>query len=177
MFRSIGAIALLLLAGAASAAGISTTTFSGTGYSNTVSNGGANGVELYSGFAVSRETSQDALSVRGDIYSGIATSESSFRQKTKSSYEFAGSDSSNGLVGRTEQQSIGESFTNGRRVSSTTDSRIGAYAELSAVGDGFNGTVGGELGVYANSSYEDSRSNYGSASNSDTYSVSSYTLD
>jgi len=200
--KVIGFIALSAIAFTASAAGVSTTEFSGTGFSDTQTIGGSVNDTAYSGFVIAKESTDDAISLRADAYIGSSSEVGKFRENTVTESDFSGTAVTNGLVGRTEQQATSFSYTDGFAKVVSSDSRDGLYAEFSAVGEisegggrqnpqgnsnnngvdpieggEFNGIVGGEVGAYSISSYSTTKSNYGSESVADTYSVSSYGLD
>jgi hypothetical protein len=178
MVKQIGAlVALVLLTSGAFAAGYSNTEFSGQGFSNSITVGGSNDVEIYSGFAVSLETAPQVFSSRIDTYGGIATDTSTFVEVAATTSSFEGTAINNGLVGRTEQVSESATVTVGVGTATSLDVRAGQYAEISIVGEQGNGIVGGQVGGYINTDYSATASIYGSSSQANTYSVNSYTLD
>ena len=135
LIKSIGAAALLLTASVATAAGVSTTNFGGTGYSASVTVGGYNNVTSFAGTSIAQESAEGVASFSSDIYIGQSADFGTFRQVTSSVTEFEGVATSNGLVGRTIQESYTESSTIGRSVDESTESRIGLTLDISVVGD------------------------------------------
>jgi len=178
MIRSIfGAVALVLLSVGVSAAGVSTTEFSGTGFSNAVTIGGSTDVNIYSGFAASVETANDIESGRVDIYGGISADTGSFVETSATTSSFVGSAFNNGLVGRTDQYTVSDTVTVGAGVDTSLDIRTGVYGEVSIVGRNDNGAIGVETGAYVNTDYSTTITAYGSDTHAETYSVNSYALD
>jgi len=159
------------------AAGVSTTEFSGTGYSNAVTVGGSTDVDVYSGFAVTKETANDIFSKRVDVYGGISTDTSAFVETSNTTRSFVGSAFNNGLVGRTDQYTVSDTVTVGLGTDTSLDVRAGVYKELSIVGRNGNGAIGVETGAYVNTDYSATITAYGSDSHAETYSVNAYTLD
>ena len=135
LIKSIGAAALVLTASVATAAGVSTTTFAGTGYSDSVTIGGYKNVTSFAGASIAQESAEGVASFSSDIYIGHSADFGTFRQVTESDTTFSGVATSNGLVGRTIQESYTESSTIGRSVDESTESRIGLTLDISVVGD------------------------------------------
>ena len=135
LIKSLGAAALVLTASVATAAGVSTTNFSGTGYSNSVTVGGYNNVTSFAGATIAQESAEGVASFSSDIYIGQSADFGTFRQVSSSVTEFEGVATSNGLVGRTIQESYTESSTIGRSIDESTESRIGLTLDISVVGD------------------------------------------
>lgn len=174
--RIIAMAAMLLLSTGVLAAGTSITNFSGSGASVTFTNGGHSDVTAYVGSTGAFETAQGVVSISGTLYVGSTLDTGTFQEISVSQSSFFGTATNNGLVGRTVQNSETFTSTGGIATNSLSASETGFTGEFSAVGDGFNGTVGSEVGVYSNSSFENSYTLYGSNSYADTYSTSSYDL-
>lgn len=174
--RLMGVMALLVLSLSVSAASVSITDFSGSGYSHTETDGGYSNGSIFSGYTAARETSQGVYSVSGSLYIGTTSASGTFNETTDSRSTFSGTATNDGLVGRTVQTSDVRSRTTGEAFDSTSAFEAGLYTEFSAVGDGYNGIIGGETGGYVESSYENSYTDYGSQSYASTYSVDSYSL-
>lgn len=174
--RIIGAIALLVLSTGVLAAGTSITNFSGSGASVTFTNGGHSDVTAYAGSTAAFETAPGVVSISGSLYVGSTSDTGTFQEISVSNSSFSGTATNDGLVGRTVQHSETFTSTGGIAVNSLSATEVGVTGEFSAVGDGFNGTVGSEVAVYSNSSFENSYTLYGSNSYADTYSTSSYDL-
>jgi len=175
--KTILGISLAVLSVGSMAAGVSTTEFSGTGFSNSVTVGGSNDVNAYSGFAVTKETANDIFSKRVEVYGGISTDTSSFTEAAHTTSSFVGSAFNNGLVGRTDQYTVSNTVTIGEGTATSFDVRSGVYKEISIVGRNDNGALGVEVGAYVNTDYATTDTTYGSNSHAETYSVNSYALD
>lgn len=175
--KIIGLFALVLLSTGAFAASVSTTEFSGTGYSNSVTVGGSNDVNVFGGVAITKETANDIVSKRVDIYGGISTDTSSFVETSDTTSSFVGSVFQNGLVGRSDQFTVSSTVTIGEGTATSFDARSGLYKEVSIVGRNGNGAFGLEVGAYSNTDYSTTDTEYGSNSYAETYTVNAYTLD
>lgn len=176
MKRILSMAAMLLLSTGVFAAGVSTTNFSGSGSSLTYTVGGHSNTTAYAGSTGAFETGQGVISISGTLYSGSTIDSGAFQEISVSNSQFSGVATNDGLVGRTVQHSETFTSTGGIATNSLSANETGITGEFSAVGNGFNGTVGSEGGVYSNSSFENSYTVYGSNSYADTYSTTSYDL-
>jgi hypothetical protein len=174
--RIISVFALMILSTGVFAASVSTTTFSGSGYSDTRTNGGHADVTIYTGFTAARETGPGVYSESGTVYAGSTSDVGTYRERSSSDTNFYGISTNDGLVGRTVQTTETYVTTVGQAEDHTTANEAGFFSEFSAVGDGYNGTIGVEVGFYSDSSFEDSYTTYGSNSYAETYSADSYAL-
>lgn len=174
--RIFSAVALLVLSAGALAAGTSVTTFQGSGISATYTNGGHSDATAYAGSTAALETGPGVISGSGTAYVGSTFDTGSFQEISGSVSTFSGTSTNDGLVGRTVQYQETLTGTGGIAENHSGANEVGVFGEFSAVGDGFNGTIGSEGGVYSNSSFEDSYTVYGSNSYAETYSTSSYDL-
>ena len=159
-------------------AGVSTTTFSGSSFSNSVTNGASNDVSAYIGGHQSVSIGQGAFSASSGGYVGSDVATANFRERSNSHSSFSGTVTENGLVGASTQTSDTTTNTRGRGTSTASGQRIGYDLEVSVVGSGFgNGSVGGEATLYSSSYSENTRSRYGSNVTSNTYSTDAYAID
>jgi len=160
------------------AAGVSTTNFSGTSFSNTITNGSSSDSGSYAGSAASSEFANGVFSTRNDRFAGSNNATDRFRQTSNSASEFSGTISTNGIVGRTTETVATETVTNGRSRSTASEERSGSYDSTSkSYGGWFQGIIGHESGTYESESSNRARTSYGSEQYADTYNVNSYVVE
>ena len=175
--KILSGLCLIFVSAGAFAAGVSTTNFTGTSFSNTITNGSSSDSASYAGSAASSEFAHGVLSTRNDRFAGSSNASERFRQTSNSASEFSGTISTNGIVGRTTETVATETVTDGRSRSASSQERSGSYdATSKAYGGWFQGIIGHESGTYESESSNRARTDYGSEQYADTYSVNSYVV-